>query len=210
MTTLPVLLQHAAPYLHEYGLWAVFIGLLLETFGFPVPGETLLIAASVLATRGHLNLPSLLLTAWLAAVLGDNLAFYLGRYGGRRLLLRYGRIIGITRRRLHKMHRIYDRFGSELVIVARFFVIARQLNGLVAGSSGMSPLRFLAYNVIGAALWVGTWGLSAWYFGNNLVTLLDWTTHVGPLVALGAGVILIGGYLIYRRWLKPSISLSEP
>jgi membrane protein DedA with SNARE-associated domain len=202
VTSLPAILQHAAPYLHEYGIWAVFIGLLLETFGLPIPGETLLIAASLLATQGHIQLPVLLAAAWLAAVLGDNLAFYLGRFGGRRLLLRYGTGIGITRRRLSKMHRFYDRFGPEVVIVARFFVIARQLNGLVAGSSGMLPLRFFIYNVLGAALWVGTWGMAAWFLGEHLVALLAWVTRAAPIaLAIGAALVLFV-YLARRRWLR--------
>lgn len=203
MTHLPAILQHAAPYLREYGLWAVFIALLLETFGLPFPGETLLIAASLLAANGQFHLPTLLLTAWLAAVIGDNLAFYLGRYGGRRLLLRYGGAIGITRRRLGKMHRFYDRFGSEVVIVARFFVIARQLNGLVAGSSGMAHLRFLVYNALGAALWIGTWGLAAWFLGDHLTSLLAWVAHAAP-IGLGLATVLLGAYLVRRRRLKPS------
>ncbi|WP_455385276.1 DedA family protein [Acidihalobacter prosperus] len=202
MTSLPTILQHAAPYLHEYGVWAVFVGLLLETFGLPVPGETLLIAASLLAAQGHIQLPLLLASACLAAVLGDNLAFYLGRFGGRRLLLRYGSGVGVTRRRLSKMHRFYDRFGPEVVIVARFFVIARQLNGLVAGSSGMAPLRFFIYNVLGAALWVGSWGLAAWFLGDHLTALLAWVARTAPIaLGIGAAIVLLG-YITRRRWLR--------
>lgn len=204
MTSLPIILQHAAPYLHQYGVWAVFAGLLLETFGLPVPGETLLIAASLLAAQGHIQLPLLLATACLAAVLGDNLAFYLGRFGGRRLLLRYGGGVGVTRRRLSKMHRFYDRFGPEVVIVARFFVIARQLNGLVAGSSGMAPLRFFIYNVIGAVLWVGFWGMAAWFMGDHLTAMLAWVTHAAPVALAIGAVVAVLGYFAHRRWLRPS------
>ncbi|MEJ2677363.1 MAG: hypothetical protein P8011_19720 [Acidihalobacter sp.] len=100
------------------------------------------------------------------------------------------------------MHRFYDRFGPEVVIVARFFVIARQLNGLVAGSSGMLPLRFFIYNVLGAALWVGTWGMAAWFLGDHLVALLAWVTHAAPIaLAIGAAVVLFI-YLARRRWLR--------
>lgn len=204
MTFLPALLHQAAPYLHQYGIGAVFVALLLETFGLPFPGETLLIAASLLAAQGQIQLPLLLAAAWVAAVLGDNLAFYLGRFGGRRVLLRYGGRLGITRRRLTKMHRFYDRFGPEIVIVARFFVIARQLNGLVAGSSGMDPFRFFIYNVLGAALWVGFWGMAAWFLGAHLTKLLDWVAHAAPLaIAIGIVMALLG-YVAHRRWLRPS------
>lgn len=198
MTHLDALLQQASPFLHDYGLWAVFFSLFLETFGLPLPGETLLIAASLLASQGQFHLPTVLLVAWAAAVLGDNAAFYLGRFGGRRLLLRLGGKIGLTRQRLHRMHRFYDRFGAEIIIIARFFEGARQLNGLVAGSSGMRPLRFLLYNIIGAGLWVGFWGTAAYYLGDHLAVLYAW---MGRIV-LGAAVLALiagAGYLFYRR-----------
>ncbi len=198
VTPLDALLQQASPFLHDYGLWAVFFSLFLETFGLPLPGETLLIAASLLASQGQFQLPTVLLVACVAAVLGDNTAFYVGRLGGRRLLLRLGGKIGLTRQRLHRMHRFYDRFGAEIVIVARFFEGARQLNGLVAGSSGMAPLRFLLYNVIGAGLWVGFWGTAAYYLGDHLAVLYAW---MGRIVLAGAALALVAGvaYFIYRR-----------
>lgn len=196
---LHALLLHAAPFLHQYGLWAVFFSLFLETFGLPLPGETLLIAASLLASQGQFRLPVVMIVGVTAAVLGDNTAFYVGRFGGRRLLLRLGGKIGLTRARLHRMHRFYNRFGAEVVMVARFFEGARQLNGLVAGSSGMAPLRFLVYNIIGAALWVGFWSTAAFYLADHLAVLYTWLGRFF-LVALGGALIAGAGYFFYRRY----------
>ena len=201
MSHLHALLEHTAPFLHQYGMWAVFFSLFLETFGLPLPGETLLIAASLLASQGQFQLPVVILVGWTAAVLGDNTAFYLGRLGGRRLLLRLGGKVGLTRPRLQKMHRFYNRFGAEVVIIARFFEGARQLNGLVAGSSNMAPLRFFIYNVLGAGLWVGFWSTAAFYLGDHLAVLYTWMGRIllGVLVfALIAGTV----YFLYRRWRK--------
>lgn len=193
------LLQHAVPFIHQYGLWTVFFSLFLETFGLPLPGESLLIAASVLASQGHFSVTTVLLVGWAAAVLGDNAAFYVGRFGGRRLLLRLGGRVGVTRGRLRKMHRFYDRFGGEIVIVARFFEVARQLNGLVAGASGMAPLRFLLYNLLGAALWIGFWVTAAYYLGDHLDAALAWSSHF-VLIALVIALVATLGYFVYRRW----------
>ena len=175
------------------------VNLFLETLGLPLPGETLLITAALLAAKGVFNLPSLLITAWAASVLGDNVGFYIGRFGGRRFLLRFGGGIGLTRQRIRKMEHFYQRFGPQVVIVARFFAIARQLNGLVAGSSGMGPWRFLIYNVLGAALWVGAWTLGAYYLGNHIHILVTWSSRIAlPMMALS---IVVGiAFLIYRRW----------
>ncbi|APZ42399.1 DedA family protein [Acidihalobacter ferrooxydans] len=199
MTSLHALLQHAAPFLHDYGLWALFIGLFLETFGVPAPGETLLIAASLLASKGDFTLFQVILVGWTAAVLGDNAAFYVGHFGGRRLLLRLGGRLGLTHERLDKVERFYARFGAEVVIVARFFEGARQLNGLVAGSSGMAPLKFFIYNVIGAGLWVGFWATAAFYLGDHLGAIMSAFGRdflIAAAIAVAAGLIYLG----WRRW----------
>lgn len=203
MSHLHTLLQHAEPFLHHYGLWAVFFSLFLETFGLPLPGETLLIAASLLASQGQFPLPVVLLVGWVAAVLGDNTAFYVGHFGGRRLLLRLGGRLGLTHERLDKVQHFYDRFGAEVVIVARFFEGARQLNGLVAGSSGMAPLKFLIYNLIGAALWVGFWSMAAFYLGDHLGVLYAWVGRFF-LVLVALGVVSGCVYFFYRHLRKRS------
>ena len=133
----------AAPYLNRYGYGAVFGALLLESFGLPLPGEAMLIAGGALAAEGELHLAPLLACAWLAAVVGDNIGFAIGRFGGRRLIVRYGGRIGITESRLTKVEVFFRRYGGQVVLVARFFALLRQLNGIVAGSVGMGWWRFL-------------------------------------------------------------------
>jgi len=139
-------------YIRDYGYLAVFIGIFLEDFGLPVPGETLLVTAAAVAGQEGLNIWLIAGFAWVGAVLGDNVGFLIGRSGGRALLVHYGRHIGITAERLTKVERFVERHGAEVIVVARFVVIARQLNGIAAGSLGMHWLRFLAFSCIGAAL----------------------------------------------------------
>ena len=84
------------PYLHQYGYSALFVAILLEDFGMPVPGETLLIASALLTSQGEMHLVPLLLTACVAAVTGDNIGYAIGRFGGRKLVLRYGHYVLIS------------------------------------------------------------------------------------------------------------------
>src|SRR5699024_4572902 len=121
----------------NYGPWAVFVLVLLEDFGLPVPGETALIAAAALASQGKLPIVLLRAAAWLGAVVGDNIGYAIGRYGGRRLVVRYGARWGLTDQRLARVEHFFARFGSAIVIVARFVVGLRQLNGIVAGIGRM-------------------------------------------------------------------------
>jgi membrane protein DedA with SNARE-associated domain len=188
-----------APWLDQYGYLAVFGGVLLESFGLPLPGETLLIAGAALAAKGNLELVPLLACAWLAAVLGDNIGFAIGRFGGRRLILRHGARIGITASRLDKVENFFRRFGGEVVLVARFFALARQLNGIVAGSVGMVWWRFLLYNGIGAALWVGAWGIGVYLIGERLGTLVPWLHRFGYLALGVAALVLVAAIVLHAR-----------
>jgi membrane protein DedA with SNARE-associated domain len=189
----------AAPYLHRYGYAAVFGALLLESFGLPLPGEAMLIAGAALAAEGELHLLPLLASAWLAAVLGDNIGFAIGHFGGRRLIVRHGARIGITESRLAAVEMFFQRYGGGVVLVARFFALLRQLNGIVAGSLGMSWWRFLAYNAVGAALWVGAWGMGVYTIGERLGALAPWVHRLGYLAIGVTALVLAAGIVVHAR-----------
>ena len=155
------------PYLDHYGYWALFGAILLENFGLPVPGETLLIASALLASQGKMHIVPLLVTACIAAITGDNIGYAIGRFGGRRLVFRYGRYVLITEERLQKAEGFFGRYGGAVVVMARFLAVLRQLNGIVAGTVKMSWYRFLLYNMLGAALWVTFWGMLFYELGER-------------------------------------------
>jgi membrane protein DedA with SNARE-associated domain len=199
MAGLPEPLAGIAPWLDQYGYLAVAGGILLESFGVPLPGETMLIAAAALAANGGFRLVPLLASAWIAAVIGDNIGFAIGHFGGRRLVVRYGARVGITDARLDRVEKFFERFGGEVVLVARFFAVARQLNGIVAGTVGMNWWRFLVYNGIGAALWVGAWGGGAYALGDKLTGLAPWVHRFGYLALGLLALALIAGVVLHRR-----------
>lgn len=166
------LLATAHPFIVQYGYGALFGVLFAESFGLPLPGEAFLVTASFLATQGQLNIWLVGLTAWTAAVLGDNVGYAIGHFGGRRLIIRHGARVGISAERLNKTECFFAHYGAEIVIVARFFPLLRQLNGIVAGSAGMGWKRFASYNALGGLLWVGVWSSGVYYFGNQIETWL--------------------------------------
>lgn len=194
------------PYLERYGYAAVFGALLLESFGLPLPGEAMLIAGAALAAEGGLRLAPLLACAWFAAVLGDNIGFAVGHFGGRRLIVRHGARIGITERRLAAVEAFFRRYGGGVVLVARFFALLRQLNGIVAGSVGMTWWRFLAYNAVGAALWVGAWGIGVYTVGERLGALAPWVHRLGYLAIGMAALVVAAGIVVHARRRRPEYS----
>ncbi len=187
------------PYLEHYGYWTVFGAILLEDFGVPMPGETLLIAGALLAAQGDLSILPLLLVAWTGAVIGDNIGYAIGRFGGHRLVLRYGRYLWITPARLQGVHDFFQRYGGRVVVAARFFALLRQLNGIVAGISDMNWWRFLAYNILGAALWVSFWGLLAYGLGAHLTEFLTALKQVELYLIVVIGVA-VGALTVYWLW----------
>jgi membrane protein DedA with SNARE-associated domain len=187
-------------YIQQYGYFAVVAGILLEDFGLPAPGETLLITAAISASTGALNIYVLLPLAWIGAVIGDNIGYAIGHFGGHRLMIKYGRRIGITDERLKHVEVFFDHYGGWVIVFARFVVILRQLNGIVAGTLGMHWLHFLALNALGAALWVGFWGILSYWLGKGVHVYVHELHQATPLLGGLAIIFLLagGGYLWWR------------
>ena len=185
-------------FVRHYGAFAVMPILAIEAVGAPVPGESLLIFASVLVGRGEMSLPALLLFAWIGSVLGDNLGYLVGRKLGRGAIVRYGTKFGLTDERFNGIERVYVRYGSATVLFARFFSILRQLNGIVAGTLGMSWWRFVLLDAAGAALWVTVWVFAPAYFSEHLTFIIGLAHHTKIVASflLAAGLILVLGLFI--------------
>ncbi|PZG95397.1 alkaline phosphatase [Streptomyces sp. NTH33] len=199
---LPGPLAHLAPLLSHYGYWAVGGVVLVEDFGIPAPGETILIAAGVYAGAGELNVVVVALIAFAAAVVGDNIGYLVGRFGGRAFVHRWGRYVFLTPKRFEAAERFFSRHGGKIVTVARFIEGLRQANGIIAGTTGMHWLRFLAFNALGAALWVGLWVTLAYFAGAHISTVYDEIRRyeVYVLIALGLlAVALVVRHLLRRR-----------
>jgi membrane protein DedA with SNARE-associated domain len=177
-------------FLQVYGLDVLGLVLFFESVGAPLPGESLLIAAGALAGEGQFNPWAVGAIGVLAAVLGDNLGYLIGRKAGRPLILKHGRRLGITPERFAKVEALLERRGWIIVAGARFVVLLRQLNGLVAGTTGMPWLHFLAANLVGAALWVGVWTTLAYRFGHD-TEIVPYLWHHLNLVAMVLVPLLI-------------------
>lgn len=187
---LPGFLNALAGPLDHFGYWAVLLLVMLEDFGIPVPGETVLIAASVYAGAGRLNVVAVGVVGFVAAVIGDNIGFAVGHFGGRALVLRWGRYVRLTEERLHKAEAFFDHHGAWIITVARFIEVLRQANGIVAGISGMRWLRFLAFNALGAALWVGTWVSLGYLAGSHIDTIYPRITKYSFYLLIALAVLL--------------------
>jgi len=198
---LPGFLAGLAPLLDHYGYLALGGLILVEDFGVPAPGETILIAASVYAGTGRLNIVAVGIIAVLAAVVGDNIGYAIGRFGGHALVLRYGKYVLLTEERLDKAERFFRRYGGEIVVVARFIEGLRQLNGIIAGIAEMPWRRFLAFNTLGATLWVGVWSAVGYLAGDHIGAIYSAVTRYSLYVLIAVAVLFAAwaARAVFRR-----------
>ncbi len=195
---IPEFINALAPFLDKYGYLGVALLVTLEDFGLPVPGETTLIAAAFFAgAEGQLNIVLVALVAFIAAVIGDNIGFAIGQYGGHPLLERFGKYIFLTPDRINKAEAFFNRHGGKVVAIARFVEGLRQANGLIAGLSDMRWLKFITFNAIGAALWVGLWASVGYFGGSHIQTFLRYQLYI--TVVFVAGLLLFIAYRVFER-----------
>ena len=143
-----------------------------------------------MGTRRNFNVVAVGLVGFAAAVIGDNIGFAIGHFGGRALALRWGRYIFLTEERLDKAAGFFDRHGAWIITAARFIEGLRQANGIVAGITGMRWLRFVAFNALGAALWVGTWVSIGYLAGSHIDTIYSYITRYSYYALIAAGVVI--------------------
>ena len=188
---LPGVLHSLEPTLDRFGYLAVMGVVLIEDFGVPLPGETVLVLAAVYAGSGRLNIVLVALLGFCAALLGDNIGFAIGHFGGRRLAERYGRYVLLTPERLDRATRFFQRHGGKIIVVARFIEGLRQANGIIAGTSGMRWTGFLIFNAIGAALWVLVWTSIGYLSGSHIDTIYRDATRYSTYLAIALGALLV-------------------
>jgi membrane protein DedA with SNARE-associated domain len=191
-------------FISEYGYLFVFLIVALENGAFVglfVPGETILLTASFVASMGILNIYILIPVVISAAFLGDNLAYFLGKRGGRPLLVKYGPKFRISEKRLKKAEDFYERHGAKTVLIGRWTAFLRTFTAFLAGVNKMKYPKFFLFNAIGAI----TWGLGnclfGYFFGKNIDLILSIIHKIG-WTTVGVVIVIILIWYVWRRWLR--------
>lgn len=176
----------------EHGYWAVALALLLENAGLPVPGETTLLLASFLAYSEHkLHLPYIMLTAIIAATLGDNIGYLIGHHGGRPLLDRYRHIFRIPNRVVTRGERLFAHYGPVTIFFARFIFGMRVIAGPLAGVLRMPWARFSLFNFLGAAVWVVVISSVGYLFGRHWGELMRVVRRIDSAILIAAALVVL-------------------
>lgn len=181
--------------LTDYGLLAVFISMILESACIPIPSEIVVPYGGFLAAQGHVALWQVILAATLANLIGSSLAYAAGRYGGRALIVRYGRYVFISAHHVDKADEWFDKRGELTVFVTRMMPGMRTFISLPAGVARMPFGRFAAYTFLGALPWNAALAYLGYAFGANWERLqgyfsrFNWVVWALLVLALAAAVV---------------------
>jgi membrane protein DedA with SNARE-associated domain len=183
----------------QYGLYFLFAVVCLESAGAWLPGETALIAAAVYAADGHLPIAGVIAVAAAGAIIGDNIGYWLGREGGRRLLYRFAVVGRFADRVLPPAERFFQKHGGKAVFLARFFGGIRVTGAWMAGISRMEWWRFLLWNAFGGIVWAVGVGLLAFYVGRAAADAIARYGVYGGIALAFLVVATIAGLHVWRR-----------
>ena len=186
-------------FIEDYGLLFLFGIVALESAGLWLPGETALIAAGVYASKGHLSITGVIVIAAVAAIIGDNIGYWIGREGGRRLLYRYALLRRFADRFLPAGERFFRRHGGKAVFLARFFGGVRVTGAWMAGITRMNWWRFLGWNAAGGIVWAAAVGLIAFFAGKAAADALARYGIYAAIAGAVAVVLLIAALHVWRR-----------
>lgn len=201
----PAWLNHA---ILLYGYWVVLVAVALETMGVPFPGETALLAAAAYAGTGEpLNIAWVIAFAAAGAILGDNIGFTVGRYGGYPLVRRILRLLHVRESALDYTRRYFERHGDKTVFIGRFFSLLRVTVAFLAGVNQMPRRIFFFWNAAGGVVWALVYGLLGYFLGRNLPLLNRALNTLGiggvvVVVAFFGGLLAL--WLIRRRRAQPA------
>jgi len=201
MTAVPLFAPHVAGIFGDlyhwflnafgtYGYIIVFLPILGECAGLPLPGETVLLAGGVAASKGVLSLPWVIVVAATAAILGDNLGYLVGRRGGRPLIIRYGRLLRFSDRHIAMLDSYFGRHGPKTVFFGRWVIFLRVWASLFAGASRMNWRAFVFWNALGGILWATTMSTLAYVFTGSVKRIGDVFGIVGWTLAIVVGILV--------------------
>ena len=184
---------------HHYGLIALFVVVMLESGGVPLPGETALVAAAIFASQGKLSIAEVIAVAAAAAIVGDNLGYWAGRTGGRKLLQRYGPLRRWSEWGLPWSERFFERHGSKTIFFARFFSVLRVTAAWLAGISRMHWWTFFLWNAAGGICWAILVGLVAFYVGHAAADAIGHYGLLGGAALVVLLALVLGALHLWRK-----------
>ena len=192
---------------HDYGYWAVFLGIVLENMGVPIPGETITLIGGFLAGGDELEYGYVLASAAAGAFLGGSLGYWIGLWGGWSLLTGLAQVFRIQEKQLIDLKQQFSNNAAKAVLFGRFVVLLRVFVGPLAGLARMPFRTFLICNFVGSAVWALIMVSLAYFVGRliPLATLVSWVAQFA-----GLALLIVAIWIVAVRWLENRQPSTEP
>ena len=182
--------HHLHGYLATYGYFAIFVIVGLESGGIPMPGETVLVAAAILAGEGKLHLYGVVGAAAAGAILGDNCGYWVGREFGFPLIYRFGRYLRLDERRLKLGQYLFMKHGGKIVFFGRFVAVLRAFAAFLAGVNRFNWEEFFLFNAAGGIVWASIFGAGGYFLGRAFES---YARPVGVAALIAAVIAIVLG-----------------
>jgi membrane protein DedA with SNARE-associated domain len=187
-------LHHLQDFVASYGYLAIIVIVGLESAGVPMPGETVLVSASIYAGQGGLDIKWVIASAALGAIMGDNAGYWVGREFGFPLVLKYGRYIHLDEARLKLGQYMFQRHGGKIVFFGRFVAVLRAFAALLAGINRLAWPRFFLFNALGGIVWASIFGIGGYLLGHAF-------EHYAKPVGIAALICAVIGAVAASRFI---------
>ncbi|KAF0247871.1 MAG: hypothetical protein FD167_2728 [bacterium] len=196
-------LEKIAGLIQKYGYIVIFALVMLGNMGVPVPEESPVVLAGYASQKLWLDYKIAFIVCFISAVVGDNIGYMIGRKGGRSLLLRYGKYVGLNEEKLANLEGFFERYGDKTVFIARFIAGLRWAAGPLSGAAKMPFGRFLFFNASGALVWV----FIMTQLGYHLASNLDYVLALLAKAKIVIIVVAIVAFIAYRIYKKRKVQI---
>ena len=189
------LAHHLHGAIATYGYLAIFVIVGMESAGIPMPGETVLVTAAILAGEGTLRIYGVIGAAAAGAIVGDNCGYWVGREFGFPLVYRYGRYVRLDERRLKLGQYLFLKHGGKIVFFGRFVAVLRAFAAFLAGVNRFNWEEFFLYNAAGGIVWASIFGFGGFWLGRAF-------EHYARPVGVAALIAAVIGSVLAARFIR--------
>lgn len=191
----------ATDLMSQMGYVGMSIGLILDSFGIPIPSEVLLMVGGALAAVGRFDPWIVFILGVLAQVIGASIGYVIGRYGGQPLLEKYGKYVLISKKDLRRTHEAFEKYGNWMTMAGRCMPVIRGLVAYPAGIAEMNVTKFLIFTTLGSAVWTAIFVYLGYVLGDNLEVVNEWLHELSLVIVLGI-IALVVWHFRDRLWAK--------
>ncbi len=196
MSISSIIVNFIMNYLKEHGYFGIFILMTLESAMLPLPSEVIIPFSAYLAYLNYLNIYLVIIFSTLGGLAGSLITYYIGYFGGRELIIKYGKYFFIYKEDLERAERWFNKYGPESVFIARLLPVIRGIISLPAGIGKMNIVKFSIYTFFGTLIWSIMLAYTAYYLGSNWNIIVNIISSLDPVIIIIGILILV--YVIYK------------